>query len=106
DAIPLQYCFGLVSQLVWCLVCRLCSSKINVLINDWLGAPVPQLRGLREGDPLSSLLFNLALEPLLRSLFVCHGLSGVTLSPVQVPREWKPSPAEVREDPGGINPSN
>ncbi|GAN07762.1 hypothetical protein MAM1_0174c07265 [Mucor ambiguus] len=46
------------------------------------------------------LLFNLVFEPLLRSLFACSGLSGVTLSPVDIPRKWKPSPVDVREDHG------
>ncbi|CEP09910.1 hypothetical protein, partial, partial [Parasitella parasitica] len=91
--------FGFPAGLVSCLSSLFFGTKINVSISGWLGAPVSQLRGLRQGDPLSPLLFNLAFEPLLRSLLACPGLSGATLSPVEVPRKWKPSPAEVREDP-------
>ncbi|KAK4511675.1 uncharacterized protein ATC70_008591 [Mucor velutinosus] len=92
--------FGFPGELVSCLSSLFFGTKISVSINGWLGAPVPQLRGLRQGDPLSPLLFNLAFEPLLRSLLACPGLSGVTLSPVNIPRKWKPSPVEVRVDHG------
>ncbi|CAO3630098.1 unnamed protein product [Mucor fragilis] len=93
-------CFGFPAGLLSCLSSLFFGTQISVSINGWLGAPVPQLRGLRQGDPLFPLLFNLAFEPLLRSLLACPGLSGVTLSPVDVSRKWKPSPVKVREDHG------
>ena len=89
--------FGFPAGLVSCLLSLFFGTKISVSINGWLGAPVPQLRGLRQGDPLSPLLFNLAFEPLLRSLLACPGLSGVSLSAVTVPPKWKPSPVTVRD---------
>jgi hypothetical protein len=93
--------FGFPASLVNCLSSLFFGTQISVSINGWLGAPLPQLRGLRQGDPLSPLLFNLAFEPLLRSILVCSGLSGVSLAPVVLPSRWKPTPSSVRIDPGG-----
>jgi hypothetical protein len=90
--------FGFPSGLVGCLSSLFFGTQISVSINGWLGAAIPQLRGLRQGDPLSPLLFNLAFEPLLRSLLACSGLSGVSLAPVVVPRSWKPKIRTVRID--------
>ncbi|KAG2198156.1 hypothetical protein INT46_000593 [Mucor plumbeus] len=84
--------FGFPAGLVSCLLSLFFGTKISVSINGWLGSPVPQLRGFRQGDPLSPLLFNLAFEPLLRSLLAYPGLYGVSLSAVTVPPKWKPSP--------------
>jgi hypothetical protein len=50
--------FGFPSGLVGCLSSLFFGTKISVSINGWLGAAVPQLRGLRQGDPLSPLLLR------------------------------------------------
>lgn len=71
--------FGFPSSLVSCLGSLFFGTKISVSINGWLAKPISQLRGLRQGDPLSPLLFNLAFEPLLRTVLACPLLSGVSL---------------------------
>jgi hypothetical protein len=90
--------FGFPTSLVSSLSSLFFGTQISVSINGWLGPPIPQQRGLRQGDPLSPLLFNLAFEPLLRSLLV-FSLSGVSLGSVVVPSRFKPSPLSVHVDP-------
>lgn len=41
----------------------------------WLG-PVPIRRGVCQGDPLSGMLFNIAIDPIIKAL---NALSGVTV---------------------------
>lgn len=55
-------------------------TKVSVSINGWLAPPFTQNRGLRQGDPLSPILFNLAFEPLLRFLL------SSTLTGIQIPK--------------------
>ncbi|KAG2192922.1 hypothetical protein INT47_002761, partial [Mucor saturninus] len=71
--------FGFPLTLVDCLGTLFFGIEISISINGWLGVPIPQSRGLRQSDPLSPPLFNLAFEPLLRSILSCSGLSGVSL---------------------------
>ncbi|KAG2193794.1 hypothetical protein INT47_009936 [Mucor saturninus] len=71
--------FGFPLTLVDCLGTLFFGTEISISINGWLGIPIAQSRGLRQGNPLSPLLYNLAFEPLLRSILACSGLSGVSL---------------------------
>lgn len=52
------------------------TTKIHISLNGWLAAPITQARGLRQGDPLSPLLFNIAFEPMLRTLLSHSSLHG------------------------------
>ncbi|KAG1505919.1 hypothetical protein G6F52_012034 [Rhizopus delemar] len=84
--------FGFPDTLITALTGLFFDTRISISINGWLGSPIKQLRGLRQGDPLSPLLFNLAFEPLLRSILACPNLSGVSLAPVLLKPSVRCSP--------------
>jgi hypothetical protein len=52
------------------------STEVHVSINGFLAGPFTQARGLRQGDPLSPLLFNIAFEPLLRKILADPKIPG------------------------------
>lgn len=60
------------------------STAVQANVNGHLTSPFTQRRGLRQGDPLSPLLFNIALEPLIRRLQKAPRLNGFQ-SPVAPP---------------------
>jgi hypothetical protein len=72
--------FGFPAALVDSISRLFFGTQISLSINGWLGAPIAQQRGLRQGDPLSPLLFNLAFEPLLRTILASPELRGVAMS--------------------------
>jgi len=60
-----------------------CRSRVR--INSGYGDSFPLRRGVRQGDPLSCLLFNFSIEPLaMRLRQVVTGISAYGLPPVKV----------------------
>jgi len=55
-------------------------TQINLNINGYLASPFPQRRGLRQGDPLSPHLYNIAFEPLLHTILKHPGITGFKLN--------------------------
>ena len=49
----------------------------RIMINGFLTRPVPILAGVRQGDPLSCLLFNYAIEPLAIWTRRCLDIPGI-----------------------------
>ena len=43
-------------------------AETSVMINGVIPAPIRVDRGVRQGDPMSCLLYNLAIEPLAEAL--------------------------------------
>lgn len=55
------------------------STNVHLNINGHVAARFPQARGLRQGDPLSPLFINIAIEPLIRMLQYSPHLAGFSI---------------------------
>lgn len=71
--------FGFPQNIVTCLYNLMYYNQINININGFLTDPVHKRRGLKQGDPISPLLYNLALEPFLLSIIGDSQMSGYRL---------------------------
>ncbi len=56
--------FGIPDEFVNLVESLYANANTSVMINGILSRPYQVYRGVRQGDPLSSLLFDLAIEPL------------------------------------------
>ena len=77
----LQAClehFGFPSTLITSTLSLFFGISLCINVNGFLTASIQQARGLRQGDPLSPLLFNLAIEPFLRSIWSSSLIPGFT----------------------------
>lgn len=43
-------------------------TSMRANVNGFLTTPIPLEQGLRQGDPISPILFNLAIEPLIKAI--------------------------------------
>ncbi|KAG1029226.1 hypothetical protein G6F43_014018 [Rhizopus delemar] len=68
--------FGFPPSLVHSLENLFFGNAVRININGHFTNKVDQRRGLRQGDPLSPLLFNIALEPFLRHILQDSSFQG------------------------------
>lgn len=72
--------FGIPSTLVSCILSLFFQSTLGVNVNGFLPDSIPQGHGLKQDNPLSPLLLNIAIEPFLRSVLssLLTGFSIIT----------------------------
>jgi hypothetical protein len=58
--------FGFPTSIVSCIKSLYFQTSLRINVSGFFSPAVPQKRGLRQGDPLSPVLFNLSFEPFLR----------------------------------------
>jgi hypothetical protein len=72
--------FGFPSAIITCLYNLLAYNKIKVNVNGYFTDDVHKRRGLKQGDPISPILYNLAFEPLLRTILSDSNIQGYDMT--------------------------
>ena len=72
--------FGIPSSIILAIERLFFGTQIRINVNGHLTDSVQQKRGLRQGDPLSPLLFNFAFDPFLRSILQHNAIQGFNFS--------------------------
>ena len=60
--------YGFPTRFTRCLMNMMGQNLLRINVNGYFTKDVPKLRGLKQGDPVSAILYNLAIEPFLRSI--------------------------------------
>ncbi|KAG2219694.1 hypothetical protein INT45_001866 [Circinella minor] len=71
--------YGFPSSLINCIISLFFNTQISVNVNGHISPSIVQKRGVRQGDPLSPLLFNLALEPFLQRFLLEQEFQGYSI---------------------------
>jgi hypothetical protein len=74
---------GFPIEFVRCIENLFFDNEIFVNMNGFLTNPVKQKRGLRQGDSISPILFNFAIEPFIQSIINNTNISGYSLQPTK-----------------------
>jgi exonuclease III len=70
-------------KLITCLQNLYRGAKVNLWNRGFVSDDIPVRSGVRQGDPLSCILYVIAIEPLSRWLSNCPGLKGVKVGDVE-----------------------
>jgi hypothetical protein len=73
--------FGFPAKFVSAIDGLFYGTSMRVNVNGYLTLPVSLGRGLRQGDPISPLLFNLAMEPLVKAISQSPDIKGFSAPP-------------------------
>lgn len=68
--------FNLPDSIIHTLITLFSNTQIRINVNGFLTEPFSQQRGLRQGDPISPLLFNIAFDPFLRAIHNSSNFKG------------------------------
>lgn len=84
-------------QLIECVSQLFFGNQVQININGFFTSVIEQQRRLRQGDPLSPLLFNLALELFLLNILQNSSLAGLSphISTV-APSPWLNTPDPIK----------
>lgn len=75
--------FGFPIEFIRCIENLFFDNQLFINMNGFLTESVKQKRGLRQGDSISPILFNFAIEPFILSIISNQNISGYALHPTK-----------------------